>query len=243
MISVYPGNQKGMSAVCCSRTSKTAVKFSDLYSGFPFPAFGSYEALDLDGDVCTDRCSRYNIYGHDEVSPAAGCASSVRIDWKGVDWGGLQFDCVTRNSNRYKISDSPSPAILLRPDARPPSVQRSKTVPSLRPTPQPHHRTAVLVRSWHTMEWTPNHEQYLRSLIMELSLHSGGEYEIFLLVHVKDPEYQLNGASDVQLLKDKYIPVEFHNITVLFNTETLERWYPKVPEHRYAWSEKYVIPY
>jgi hypothetical protein len=32
----------------------------------------------------------------------------------------------------------------------------------------------------------PHHSEYLRALIMELSLHSGGEYQIYLLCHVKD---------------------------------------------------------
>lgn len=46
---------------------KSAEDMIQVYKGqqhgFPAPRFGSYEALDLDGDVCTDRYSRFGVYG------------------------------------------------------------------------------------------------------------------------------------------------------------------------------------
>lgn len=70
---------------------------------------------------------------------------------------------------------------------------------------------------------------------MELSLHSGGEYEVFILCHVKDqniPVYS-NDEAYMQNLKSRYIPREFLDMSVLFNEKTLTSWYPKVEDHRY----------
>jgi hypothetical protein len=82
------------------------------------------------------------------------------------------------------------------------------------------------------MLWTKNHREYLRAIIMELSLHSGAEYEVFLLIHVKDDELPI--FSDAKTMSDlrKSIPPEFRNIALLFNNKLLEAWYPKIPDHR-----------
>lgn len=70
---------------------------------------------------------------------------------------------------------------------------------------------------------------------MELSLHSGAEYEVFLLVHVKDDTIPIySDDNTVQRLKEIYIPAEFRNMTIFFNNKLLEAWYPKVEEHRYG---------
>lgn len=82
------------------------------------------------------------------------------------------------------------------------------------------------------MSWTENDHLYLRSLIMELSLHSGAEYEVFLLVHVLDDSIPISSDADIQHLKDSNIPPEFHDITVFFNNELLSNWYPKIDEHK-----------
>lgn len=87
------------------------------------------------------------------------------------------------------------------------------------------------------MHWTENLKQYIRALIMELALHSGAEYEIFLLTHVKDNDIPLYGPesqSTIHQLREKYIPPEFQNMAVVFNEKTLQTWYPKIEEHKYV---------
>lgn len=69
---------------------------------------------------------------------------------------------------------------------------------------------------------------------MELSLHTGGEYELFLLVDVKDPILPISQDIDIRRVMETYIPAEFHDMTILFNEETLKSWYPKIDEHRYV---------
>lgn len=215
MMSIYPGNQKF----------------------FPFPMFGSHEALDLDMNVCADRCSRWTAYGHDEEKGHTACPNSVSLNWDRVNWGKLQAQCAEENTNRYKHSVDLPHASLVRPggwtapevgdhiDYSIEAINQSKL--------QYHPRTAIVMRSWHNMRWTPNHRRYLRSMIMELSLHSGGEYQVFLMVDVKQP---LNFHDDdaVRKLKKEFIPAEFHDITILFSEDVLAEWYPLIEDHRYV---------
>lgn len=84
------------------------------------------------------------------------------------------------------------------------------------------------------MEWTDNIKQNVRSMVMELSLHSGAEYEVFILCHVKDTNIQFNAddAEQLQNLKARFVPREFQDMTVLYNDHTLETWYPKLKDYR-----------
>lgn len=95
-------------------------------------------------------------------------------------------------------------------------------------------RSTVLLRVWDNMEWTTDLKQYIRSVIMELSLLTGAEYEVFLLVHVKNNEIQTdpNDEKAVRRLKESFVPAGFRDMAVLFNDKTLEAWYPEIEEHR-----------
>jgi hypothetical protein len=67
---------------------------------------------------------------------------------------------------------------------------------------------------------------------MELSLHSGAEYEVFLLVHVKDDELPIFSDSKTMNRLRNSIPAEFRSMALFFNNKLLEAWYPKIVEHR-----------
>lgn len=81
------------------------------------------------------------------------------------------------------------------------------------------------------MHWAANHHHYLRSLIMELSLHSGAEFEVILMIHVKEGSLPSEPEA-IQQLKETHIPPEFHDMTFFFDDEMLEEEYPKIDEHR-----------
>ena len=221
-----------------SRPEDMVMVYKGKQIGFPAMSFGSFEAMGLDGDVCTDRYSRFGAYGYDEENDdnIPGFTRPEPVNWFDVDWYKLQNMCFERNANRYLPS-----ALMNESRQRPLSFE-------LREPPkkgynadfrldglkkQRHHaRSAVLIRSWSNMVWTPHHREYLRALIMELSLHSGAEYEIFLLVHVKDDELPI--FSDRKTMDDlrRSIPAEFRNMALFFNNKLLEAWYPKIEEHR-----------
>ncbi|BCS23138.1 uncharacterized protein APUU_31363S [Aspergillus puulaauensis] len=206
--------------------------------GFPAPSFGSYEALGLDRDVCTDRYSRFGTYGYDEdsVDEVSGFTRPAPVMWWEVDWNRLQSLCLERNGNRYESIDtvsasSQSPLVLGLPQA---PKKPGETEPGgTSNVKQFYPRSAVLIRAWNGLDWTPNHREYLRALIMELSLHSGGEYEVYLLVHVKDDEMPIFSNTETINRLRNHIPKEFRNMALFFNKKLLEAWYPKIKEHSF----------
>lgn len=89
-------------------------------------------------------------------------------------------------------------------------------------------RTAVVVRAHHKMNFGADTMMHLRSLVNELSLHSGGEYSIFLLVQIKDEKRSIDEPEMYQEILDESIPRELHNMTILYSKESLmSSWYPK----------------
>ncbi|KAJ5086557.1 hypothetical protein NUU61_007864 [Penicillium alfredii] len=223
-------------------------------TSFPVPRFGSYEALGLDGDVCTDRYSRYGVYGYEEDSEddVPGFTRPAAVPWDEVDWYQLQASCYERNAGRYKPRNGMNISMqrpLTMPLNEPPSAvhqdqegqegQEEKEEMKVKKKPgfasdmrkRFHSRSAVVIRAWHDIQWTPDHCRYLRSLIMELALHSGAEYEVFLLVHVKDDELPIFSDQETLLKLKEAIPSEFRSMALFFNNKLLEAWYPKIPEH------------
>ncbi|OQE07913.1 hypothetical protein PENVUL_c011G02210 [Penicillium vulpinum] len=206
MISVYPGIQKD----------------------FPSALLGSYLATGVDGYVCTDRSSRLGAYGY---------GNNARVDWNKTNWGSLQSQCFEKNVGRYAPSEIDSrPAKLTLPvrsrfSARNPYRDRPASSPdSLRYKT----RSAILLRAWHDMEWTEDLKQNVRSLVMELSLHSGAEYEVFILCYVQDESIPIytHDAKVMEKVKSRCVPRKFLDMVVLFNDATLDSWYPKIEEHR-----------
>jgi hypothetical protein len=193
--------------------------------------------MDLDGDVCTDRYSRFGAYGFDEdgEDKVPGFSRPPAVPWSRVDWYELQSLCLERNSGRYKSSDvvngsMRSPLSFDLPNA-PHKTWESPPVTASN-VKRFHPRTALLIRAWNGLTWKPHHREYLRALIMELSLHSGGEYQIFLLIHVKDDEMPIFSDTKTMNRLKSSIPEEFRNMALFFNNKLLEAWYPKIEEHR-----------
>ncbi|KAL7936942.1 hypothetical protein V8C35DRAFT_211886 [Trichoderma chlorosporum] len=79
-------------------------------------------------------------------------------------------------------------------------------------------RSAILLRSYTGKVYSKNDKETIRAMISELSLKSGGEYEVVLLVQVKDNKLDIFNDPEVyQSVLKKHIPPEFHDITVLWN--------------------------
>lgn len=92
-------------------------------------------------------------------------------------------------------------------------------------------RTAVLLRSYTGKEYTENDKHFIRAMISELSLKSGGEYEVFLLVHVKDHELRIfDDPETYQYVLKENVPSEFHGMTVLWNDEVVWNIYTELKD-------------
>ncbi|KAI9843344.1 MAG: hypothetical protein M1837_006470 [Sclerophora amabilis] len=78
-------------------------------------------------------------------------------------------------------------------------------------------RTAFIIRTWWDYDYKEEDILYIRSLITELSLLSGGEYTVHFLVHVKDDSYPIWADEDVyQRVLRHSLPEEFWGLATLW---------------------------
>ena len=103
--------------------------------------------------------------------------------------------------------------------------------------PDYHPRTAVILRSWIDKQYSQDEIYFIRSMIMELSLFSGAEYEVILLIDAKT--HKLPKPADqvgMRKFKARYLPPELRDLAVFFNEQILKDWYPKIDIHEYGHS-------
>jgi Protein of unknown function (DUF3405) len=142
--------------------------------------------------------------------------SNIEKEWKDVHWGSLQQSCLERNKHLYEHSSLERKAAFVK-----------------------RKRQAVVLRGHNGFHWRRNDFYYTRSLIAELSLASGAEYEVILLMQLNGDENanfttaDLENEEIITTLKEKYVPAEFRDIAVFFNDNVLKDLYPKVDEHNY----------
>lgn len=92
-------------------------------------------------------------------------------------------------------------------------------------------KTAILLRSFTGKDYTENDKEIIRALVTELSLRSGSEYEVFLLVQVKDNALRIFDDEETykSVLKQS-VPPEFHSMTILWNDESVWKLYPALSD-------------
>ncbi|KAH8911993.1 hypothetical protein BR93DRAFT_43655 [Coniochaeta sp. PMI_546] len=205
---------------------------------FPAPGFGSYDLLGIDSNICYERQARFGQYG---LGAPVDQDERV-IDWDRVDWGALQQECIHANRGRYDLKGSPNKVLSTYDPNRKPTgrsherQKRDKTSHySLRPSfwnertqPTLEPRTALLLRSYTGKDYNDNDRQVIRALVTELSLRTGGEYQVFLLVHVRDAAYNLTNATTYRSVLEEQIPREFWNMTVLWSDAAVHALYPRL---------------
>lgn len=161
-----------------------------------------------------------------------------RVQWGDVNWGALQTECLQRNADRYQPSSLREKTWTLHKDhekqLEEDRAQSDKTqTDGDNASPALNIRTAVILRTWLDRKYTEDDLHFVRSMITELSLLPGGEYEVVLLVDAKDTEVPLPQPEDRTSLGGlkKFLPRELRDLTVFFNSKMLENWYSKVPAH------------
>ncbi|PMD30291.1 hypothetical protein L207DRAFT_573723 [Hyaloscypha variabilis F] len=136
-----------------------------------------------------------------------------QVEWPGVRWGELQQKCFERNKQRYADSGD---------------AAGKKT------------RQAIVLRGHQRFKWRKNDFLYTRSLIAELSLASGGEYEVILMIQLNGDAHanlttaDFNNDTIVEELKQQYVPEEFRDLAVFFNTNVLKDLYPETKQWNYV---------
>ncbi|PHH89110.1 hypothetical protein CDD83_6637 [Cordyceps sp. RAO-2017] len=219
--------------------------------GFPENAAGSYEILKLPEDICFERFGRLGPYGFGYSTRAGGLGtgehgeneaseavweSVPRVDYRHVDWADVQRRCFQANAGRFKElpPPTPSPHGFYVSDARSPSGGpgatgqkkingRAGAVGSGKGAAKTKKlsRTAVVVRCWDEYLFREDDIANIRAMVSELSVASGGRYDVHLLVQVKNdarhPVWADQEAYEKRI-RDA-IPEEFRGLVTLW-TET-----------------------
>ncbi|KAI2630097.1 hypothetical protein GGS21DRAFT_525541 [Xylaria nigripes] len=230
--------------------------FKGTPKDFPEPLIGSYGVLSMDGDLCFERETRLGMYGfqnpNDTSDPLldwdlvhwgelqANCVqkNKARFDLQGrvnpfvtsvyshkktTAFVGAESDWDLENTPKGRFHND---------DLRR-GFARAKNPPTSEPVSgdlaNKESRTAVLLRTYTGKEYNENDKQVIRSLITELSLRTGGLYQVFLLVHVKDSAYAIwDDEGTYQYVLQMSVPAEFRDIAVLWNDEATQAMYPKL---------------
>lgn len=167
---------------------------------------GSHDAVGLDGGLSFDRYTRYGAYGFGQEEPAVeNWIKPAPVNWEEVNWGELQSRCVDRNAGRFDAAS-----------------------PHAEPSQPPESRSAVLIRAYMGKEYSENDIQTIRAIISELSLQSGGEYAVYLLLHVKDEELPIWHEPVRRNIVQENVPREFWDITEVWSVPLVAYHYPKL---------------
>ncbi|KAJ5826931.1 hypothetical protein N7447_003694 [Penicillium robsamsonii] len=219
--------------------------------GFPDPALGSNTMLGIRDDMCFDRFGRLGPYGLGYGAKKGGTGAGMEghrdgadrvwedvppVDFRQVDWAAAQHRC--HAANRHRFNELPEPRLnrfvsmpigIPKVDIPPPAEDTRKEPPTIGSERLP--RTAVVIRTWHDFNYTPEDIMYMRSVISELSLMSGGEYTIHFLVHVKDTNLQIWSDDETyQRVLDEALPEEFRGMGTLWSEPQMALMYPGLEE-------------
>lgn len=220
--------------------------FDGRPSGFPDHVMGSYDVMGLPENICFERYGRLGPYGHGYSLRKGGLASGRQGDMEGsedvwkevpefdytnVDWGTAQQRCYNSNAKRFRSGNELEKRAESTAAAQPATgPQATKLVP----------RTAVIVRTWDEFVYREEDILYLRGLIAELSLGSGGEYDVHLLVQVKDESIPVFADEETyeRHLRER-VPAEFQGMATLWSETQMLMLYHGMEE---TWARGSGLP-
>lgn len=228
--------------------------YEGLPKGFPDPVMGSPEMLGLRTDICYERFGRLGPYGLGYGLNRGGIGAQMEgeregadlvwqktpeVDFRAVKWAEVQDRCFAANAHRFK--EAPKPKIdrframpigsLSKREEEPSDFKVAEPTSSKKAGSDLLSRTAVIIRTWHDYPYTPEDLVYLRSIISELSISSGGEYTVLFLIHVKDNNLPIFSDDETyeRILRDA-LPEEFRGMGVLWNERQMELMYGGLEE-------------
>ncbi|TKA76543.1 hypothetical protein B0A55_05667 [Friedmanniomyces simplex] len=214
----------------CYLDAEEKVAAPDIYAypGVPqhmaVPFYGSYKELGLEENVCFERFGRLGPYGYgynesdgglgignrsEHVGSGKIFEQSGHVDYSNMDWGSAQKRCYDKNEARFAEHQTSG----------------KKRV----------ERHAYVMRTWTGYNYKDYQLLSLRAMINELSLKSGGEYDVHFLVHVKNNSIPIWASPRIyQETLEKYDPREFWNISTLWSEKQMEMYYPEPFPNNFA---------
>ncbi|THV90589.1 hypothetical protein D6D22_05159 [Aureobasidium pullulans] len=222
------------------------LAYSGVPKGFPDPVMGSYDIFGLNGDVCFDRFGRLGPYGLGYSKRWGGSGAGMdgeregadqvwggktEIDYREVNWAQAQQKCAQKNKNRFKplpkarnhfFTDMP----VGGPEDKPKREEKQEK--------KLLARQAVVIRTWQDFQYDDEDMFYLRALVNELSLQSGGEYTVHFLVHVKDNDLPIwSDDFTYQRVLNDSLPLEFRGMGTLWSERQMSLIYGGIAETNY----------
>ena len=175
------------------------------------------------------------------------------VDYKRVNWSKAQELCSAKNAMRFTGADTIPKAhgdYFLDMKARSyqdrarqdligrrndPSAPSNHTPTQDYTTPRKASkllpRTAIVIRTWWDHQYSVEDTIYLRSMIAELSLLSGGEFTVHLLVHVKDDNIPIWADHKIySRVLENALPEEFRGMGVLWSERQMSLIYGGLQE-------------
>ncbi|KAK2789451.1 hypothetical protein FQN53_001897 [Emmonsiellopsis sp. PD_33] len=240
-------------------TIPPVLHYPGIPKGFPDAVIGSNALLGINDDVCFDRFGRLGPYGLGYGAKSGGSGAGLEgdrsgvdevwknvppVDYRSVKWAEAQERCAAANIHRFRKLDPPrAPRFAMpqigtlgpREDEKPKSLpkkedERTETVNATEPTTS-LPRTAVIIRTWSDYKYNAESIMYLRALISELSLISGGEYTVHFLIQVKDDNLQIWADDEIhdRILKEA-LPAEFRGMGTLWSERQMNLMYGGLEE-------------
>ncbi|KAJ4415640.1 hypothetical protein N0V85_002634 [Neurospora sp. IMI 360204] len=200
--------------------------------------------------------------GSDEV-----WKSTKQVDWSSssIDWAEAQRRCFRDNEGRYKPVDAhknPRQGFYIKEEdgksklKTRADVQISESTTTIKPAeekekgsatpdvPKPKGdipRSALVIRAWDEVDWNAENVLNIRALVAELSLASGGRYDVHLLVQVRNDGRNPVWADDEAYQKriNDTIPAEFRGMVTLWSETQMLAIYQGV---RDLWTKGPELP-
>jgi len=220
--------------------------YSGVPRGFPDAIMGSNKLLGIRNDVCFERFGRLGPYGYGYSRKRGGSGAGTsgdrdgadavwqeheEVDYRDIRWADAQERCI--EANRRRLVQAPTPE---EDPFRSPNLKRDSESSNSTEFPDAKNvtgipRSAVLIRTWWDYDYGVEDILYLRSLIAELALLSGGEYTVHFLIHVKDDSAQIWADEDThQRVLHNALPPEFRGMGTLWSERQMGLIYGGLPE-------------
>ncbi|KAG8533441.1 uncharacterized protein KY384_002224 [Bacidia gigantensis] len=181
-----------------------------------------------------------------------GGQSIPEVDFKKVRWAEAQDACLKKNARRLENVETnqtaPKPLFThagdtttsedrievklnKRNNATVSSIHNDTENTTLNKDIRRLSRTAIVIRTWWDHDYTSEEIIYLRSLISELSLMSGGEYTVHFLVHVKDDNVPIWAEKQIyDRVLENSLPEEFRGMGSLWSERQMSLIYGGLEE-------------
>ncbi|KAK8244578.1 hypothetical protein HDK90DRAFT_448805 [Phyllosticta capitalensis] len=227
--------------------------YPGVVRGSPENVMGSYEIFGLRDDICFERFGRLGPYGWGYSKKHGGSGAGLegdregaeqvwqddeQVDFREVRWAQVQQRCIDINKHRF----NPRPKeerVAKKPETDSGEVKPFKAVNTgsgerLKQAKKTLPRTAVIIRTWNDYHYDDEDLFYLRSLVTELALNSGGEYEVHFLIHVKDNDLPIWSDEETYLrVLDESLPEEFRGMGTLWTERQMSLIYGGLAESNY----------